>query len=301
MDYIRTLTRDIDVGGRLELSIENRSGAISVRGDDTNTVHLEVTAHLWAEDEDEADDQLELIARGVRYEGQRLTIRAPALLRPRPFLFFARSPRIEYQLVVPRSCAASIVSRSGRADAEGISGPLELAARSGKGGCAREIGGDVRVNSTSGSTQLESIAGSVSIESRSGSVRVAGCKGACTIAARSGSIQIEDVGGNLDAETRSGSASISGAGGSLKMLTRSGSVRYEGQVCGAFNIEVWSGSIRLAVESDSVFFLDAESAHGAVRSDLPMRSKRPPRRGTLRPSACARGLARSLSNRAEPR
>jgi len=272
MDYIRTLTREFDAGDRLELSIENRSGTVSVRGEDRNTVHLEVVAHLWADDEHEADDQAELIARGIRQEGQRLTIRAPALLRPRPFLFFGRSPRIEYQLVVPRSCSASIVSRSGRVDVENISGPLELAVRSGRAS-ARNIGGDARVDSWSGSTQLDSIAGSVSVESRSGGVRVTGCKGNCSIVVRSGSLQIENVGGNLQAETRSGSAAISEVGGSLKLLTRSGSVRYEGPVRGAFNIEVWSGSVRFSVDPESVFFLDAESAHGAVRSDMPLRRK----------------------------
>ncbi len=32
-----------------------------------------------------------------------------------------------------------------------------------------------------------------------------------------------------------------------------------------------SGSIRLSVDPSTVFFLDAESASGSVRSDLPMR------------------------------
>ena len=272
MDYIRTLSRELDVGGRLDLSIENRSGAISVRGEETNLVRLEVIAHLWAEDEDEADDQLELISRGIRHEGQRLTIRAPALLRPKPFLFFGRGPQIEYQLVVPRTCKATITSRSGRADAESISGPIELNARSGRAS-ARDIGGDVQVNAWSGSTQLESIGGALTIESRSGGVRVAGCKGTCSLRARSGTVQIEDVGGDLEVDTRSGSTSITNVGGALKVTARSGSVRYDGPVRAPFNIEVWSGSIRLTVDVDSVFFLDAESAHGGVRSDLPMRAK----------------------------
>jgi hypothetical protein len=272
MDYIRTLSREFDVGGRLELSMDNRSGAISVRGEETNAVRLEVIAHLWAEDEDEADDQLDLIARGIRHEGQRLTIRAPALLRPKPFLFFGRGPQIEYQLVVPRTCKASITSRSGRVEVESISGPVELVARSGRAS-AREIGGDVQVNASSGSTQLEAIGGDVTIESRSGGVRVTGCKGRCSIKARSGSLQLENTGGDLEIDTRSGSTSITNASGALKMTANSGSVRYDGPVRGSISIEVWSGSIRLTVDMDSVFFLDAESSSGSVRSDLPMRNK----------------------------
>jgi len=272
MDYVRTLSREFDVGSRLDLSIENRSGAISVRGDDTMTASVEVIAHLWAEDEQEADDQLELIARGIRHEGERLTIRAPALLRPKPFLFFGRGPRIEYQVVVPRTCRASIVSRSGRAEVESISGPLELIARSGRAS-AREIAGAVSVISSSGATQLERVAGDVSIESRSGGVRVGGCKGKCSIKSRSGSVQVEDVAEDVELETRSGATSVSDVGGALKLTARSGSVRYDGAVRGPFSVDVWSGSIRLSIDPDSVFFIDAESSHGSVRSDLSMRSK----------------------------
>ena len=195
-----------------------------------------------------------MIARGIRHEGERLTIRAPALLRPKPFLFFGRGPRIEYQLVVPRTCKASVTSRSGRVEVEGIAGPVELSARSGRAS-VRNVDGDVRVDASSGSAQLESISGSVAIESSSGGVRVAGCKGTCSITSRSGSVQVLDVVGDVEIETRSGS------------------VRYDGPVRGSFVIDVWSGSIRLAVDPESVFFLDAESSHGGVRSDLPLRSK----------------------------
>lgn len=272
MDYIRTLSREFEVGSSLELSVDNRSGTVSVRGEDTNTAKIEVVARLWAEDEDEADDQLELIARGIKHEGSRVTIKAPALLRPRPLLFFGRGPRIEYQLVVPKNCHASITSRSGRADIEDISGPLGLIVHSGKSS-ARGIGGDVRVESSSGGTQLEQIAGDVTVEARSGGVRVAGCKGSCTINARSGTLQIEDVAGDIDIETRSGSTSVTDVGAGVKLRARSGTVRYESAVNGPVNIEVWSGAIKMAIDRDSVFFLDAESDHGAVRSDLSVRSK----------------------------
>ena len=272
LDYVRTLSREFDTGGRLDLSIENRSGVISVRGDDASVVRLEVTARLWAEDDDEADDQLELIALGVRYEGERLTIRAPALLRPKPFLFFGRGPRIEYQLVVPRTCKASLTSRSGRVEIEGIAGPVELSARSGRAS-VRNVDDDVRVAASSGNTHIESIGGSVAIESSSGGVRVAGCKGTCSITSRSGSVHVQDVVGDVEIEARSGSTSVTDAADGVKVTARSGSVRYDGPVRAPFSIDVWSGSIRLAVDPESVFFLDAESSHGGVRSDMPVRAK----------------------------
>jgi DUF4097 and DUF4098 domain-containing protein YvlB len=104
-------------------------------------------------------------------------------------------------------------------------------------------------------------------------VRVSGCRGSATIHSRSGSLQVEDVGGNLDIQVRSGSASISDVRGALRVNATCGSVRYDGPVRGPIDIEVMSGSLRVTVDADSVFFLDAESTAGSVRSDLPLRSK----------------------------
>ena len=272
MEYIRTFSRELDTGEPVELIVENRAGTVAVRGEDTQRVRVEVIAHLWAESDDEADDQAELIKRSIRQEGQRVIVRAPALLRPHPFLFFSRTPRVDYLMAVPRGCAANVSSRSGRVEVEHIRGPLEVTARSGRI-AVREIEDDVRVSSSSGSTQAEAIAGSLVVQSRSGGVRVSGCKGNAQVHAKSGSIQIEEVGGDLDVQTRSGSSVIAEAGGSLRVSAMSGSILYEGPVRGPFDIDVMSGAVRLALDPESVFFLDAESTSGSVRSDLPLRRK----------------------------
>lgn len=252
MEYFRAFTKTFDVGDEVELSIDSRSGLVSVRGEETRQVRVEVVARLWAESEEEADDQAELIERGIRQEGNRVTIRAPVLVRPGLLILFGRGPRIDYQVTTPRATRAHVTSRSGRVEVESLAGPLELDVRSGRA-AVREIGGNVQIVSRSGGVQVESIAGSLLLDSRSGSVRVSRCGGDVTIQSRSGSLQVEDVGRKLNIENRSGSVS------------------YRGAVRAPFNIDVRSGSVRLAVDPNSRFFLDAESASGSVRSDLPLR------------------------------
>ncbi len=253
MEFIRTFTKTFDVGATARLTLENRSGTISIRGEDTDRVLIEVVARVWAEDEREAEDQEELIRRAIRAEGTHVSIRAPGLLRPRPLIFFGQGPRIDYQLTVPRKTAAEITSRSGRLDVTNIAGPVQVDARSGRV-ALRDIGGNARVVSRSGGIQVESIEGDLGIDSRSGTVRVERCRGEMNVQARSGAIQLSELGAGLQVELRSGS------------------IRYEGPVRGAFGIEVSSGSVRLALEADSRFFLDAESTSGSVRSDMPIRS-----------------------------
>jgi hypothetical protein len=252
MEYTRTFTKEFDTGDTLTLRVENRSGTVNIHGEDAGRARVEVVARLFAETEEEADDQLALIERGVRYENRKLSIRAPALVAPSIFMIFGRGPRIDYQVTVPRATTGSILSRSGRVEIERLAGPIEVEARSGRVSL-RDIRENVIAVSRSGVVQAEEIGGSIHVESRSGSVRVSGCKGDATIESRSGMTQVENV------------------GGALKVETRSGAVRYEGAIKADVQINVTSGSVRLAVDPNSVFFLDAESAHGGVRSDMPLR------------------------------
>jgi len=253
VEYIRTLDVTFDVGDTAELSVESRSGTVAIRGDGGNNVRVEVVARLWADDDDEADDQAELIRRGISQDGQRVYVKAPSLLRPKPILFFGHGgPRVDYQITVPKKTAARIDSRSGRVEVSDMVGPLGVQSRSGKT-AVRGVERDVQVVSRSGSVLAESIGGTLDAESRSGSIRAKGCAGDATLHARSGSLTIEDVRGRL------------------KAGTRSGSVRYEGPVLGSFDIDVTSGSVRLSLDPESRFFLDAEAVSGSVTSDFRVR------------------------------
>lgn len=272
MEYIRTFTREFEAGDRLDLLVDSRSGTVSVRGEDTTTARVEVVARLWADSSADADEQADLIERGVTFEGKRLSIRAPTLLRQGPLLFFGRGSRIDYQATVPRATDANIASRSGLVEIEQIKGPLAVDSRSGRVG-VREIAGDTRITSRSGTVRAEGIGGSLFVESRSGTVRISGCRRDVEALVRSGTVQIEDVAGDLKIDSRSGMVGLANVGGALTVRTASGSIRYEGPVRGPFDIEVMSGSVRLLLDSDSRFFLDAESSHGGVHSDMPLRRR----------------------------
>lgn len=293
MEYIRTLTKEFEVGQEAKLSIENRSGEVSVRGEDSDKVRVEVVARLWGDNDIEADEQADLIRRGIRQDGNRIAIRTPTLLRPRPIFFFGRGPRVDYQLTVPRSTEAKIISRSGRIEIEHVSGPLDIEGRSGRVSL-REIGGDATIIASSGAIQVEAVDGSLTIESRSGGVKVSGCRGDLAVQQRSGSLQVDDVGGSMQAESRSGVTSISDVGGALTLNSRSGTVRYEGPIRAPFDITVVSGSVRLAAEPDSVFMLDAETASGTVRSDFPVRRDAPAGNEGTAPTVRIRAISGSI-------
>lgn len=283
MEYIRTLTREFEVGDRAELRLENRSGTVTVRGEETNKVRLEVVARLWAESDDEAEDQVELIDRRIRQEGHRVLVRAPTLPRPPGLLsIFGRGARIDYQVAVPHATEARVANRSGRVEVTDLAGPLEAEARSGQV-VIEGIGADTTIVARSGRVQAESIAGSLTVDARSGRSQIRGCDGDVVVHSRSGTLQIEDVGGSLRVESRSGALTIANVGGACSVKSRSGVVRYTGAVRGAFDIEVVSGAVVLAVDPDSTFYLDAETISGSVHQELPFR--RTPAGGAPSPKA----------------
>ena len=252
MEYIRTFAREFPVGAQADLSIENRTGTVTVRGGEAERVRVEVVARLWAESDDEADDQADLIERGIRQEGGGVTVRAPTLARPGLLSIFGRGPRIDYQVSAPQAIKAQVTNRTGLVEIENLTGALEAEVRTGRIR-VRRIAADATISSRSGAIDVEAIEGSLDVRSRTGVVRVRRCSGDVTVQNRTGLIRIEDVGGEL------------------KVAARTGAVRYDGAVRGAFDIDVRTGSIRLAVDSSSVFFLDAESVTGAVSSDLSLR------------------------------
>ena len=271
MEYIRTLTKEFEVGERCDLRVENRSGAVVVRGEERTSARIEVVARIWAETDAEADDQFVLVERGITQDGMRVNVRAPALLQPSGFMFlFGRGSRIDYQIAVPRATPAEVTNRSGRIEVESIMGPLDVQSRSGSV-AASEIGSAVTIVAKSGSVRAERIEGALSIESRSGRMQVRDCRGSVTASSRSGSVQIEDIAGDLRLESKSGSHQLSNVQGALHLRGMSGSVRYEGPVNANFDIDVMSGSVGLAVDPASVFFLDVETMSGSVSSDLPVR------------------------------
>lgn len=253
MEYLRTLNREFEAGEETDLRVDNRSGSVTVHGEDTQQIRIEVVARLWANSDQEADEQLALIERNIKQEGARLTVRAPELLRPGGLLsIFGRGPRIDYQLAVPRATKAQLINRTGRVEVAALAGPVDIDVRTGRI-VVGDIGGDVTVTSRTGSVQIEAIEGSLAVESRTGKLDISRCKGDVSVRAKTGSLRIEEVGGRLRVETTTGS------------------IRYDGKVRDSFDIHVTTGSIFLAVDPDSLFFLDAATTTGSVRSDLPLR------------------------------
>jgi DUF4097 and DUF4098 domain-containing protein YvlB len=312
MEYIRTAEREFEAGERLTLSVEGRSGNISIEGQDTDRVSVQVVAHIMEDSAQAADTVLEEVMEGIRQSGDRLVIVTPQVSNAGPWFLFGRGTRVDYTITVPRATVCQVSSRSGRVEIARVAGPIDIEARSGRT-TVREVDADVRIAGRSGSIEVEEVGGGLAISGHSGRVVVRGVRGDARVGSHSGAIDVErvggsaeltchsgaiqvdrvagdlkavaqsgrvvanDIGGTVELHVRSGSAVLSRAAGPVRIRSATGSVVFRGAVLGDLDIQSTAGGVRLEVDTDRPFFLDAESTSGSIRSEItPRRDAAPP-------------------------
>jgi len=235
---------------------------------------VEAVVHVWSDVAAEADEAAMLVERGMEQDAHRVIVRAPTLPQTEGWSLWGgkHGSRVDYNVRVPVKTAVRILSRSGRVQVEHTEGRVHVEAGSGR--CSVEhVVGPVSVITRSGSIALQRITGDVNAEARSGRIDLRAVEGAVTLTCRSGTIEAREVSGDVSVIAHTGSAMVESAGGNVHARSHTGTLRYYGKVQGDFDFKAQTGSILLSVDPDFPFFVDAESAIGSVRSDLP------PRRG----------------------
>jgi hypothetical protein len=249
--YTRSFTRRFETGAQASLRVENQNGFINVRTHNQPAIVIEVVAEFFAESAAAADAEARRIEDGISQDGSRVDIRTPEL---RSGSLFGRSARVNYEIRVPADTEVWASCHNGPILVNGVRRPAH-------------------VQATNGDVTVEDVAAEVNVESRNGRIKVARCSGPASIAGANGPITVEEVASQLTVETRNGPTEISEAGAGVRAGTTNGPIRYRGRVNGDFDLQATNGGIRLAVTPDSRFEIDAESSHGSVRSDLPVRDQ----------------------------
>lgn len=187
----------------------------------------------------------------------------------------------------------TVASQSGPVEIERVGGKVTVVARSGRI-TLRDVESDVKLNTNSGSIEaeragaaLEAVAqsgniaiddveGSVRAVAQSGRVTVSGVGGQAQIDARTGVVTVANVRNGAKVRTHSGNVMVRGEmTGGLDIQSVSGSVTVRGSVRGNLDIQAASGQVRLDVDPEAPFFIDAESTSGAIHSELTPRLEAP--------------------------
>jgi hypothetical protein len=255
--FRRSFRRQVDTGYEARLRIANRDGKIKVSRHDEPNVIVEVNAELYAASGSDADEQLRRIQDGIVVDGNRIEVVTPDLRRPEfGIFFFGRGPKVDYEIRVPANTDVNASSHNGAVEISGTQRPVNVENRNGK-------------------VTIEDVAAEVTVENRNGRIAVERCAGPVRVANTNGAITVARAGSGVEARTRNGSVEVSEAGGGVSAESTNGPLRFNGRVNGDVSLQATNGGIRMAVSSDSRFEIDAESRHGGVHSDLPVRDRPP--------------------------
>jgi len=223
-------------------AVSTDSGSIRVAGEETGQAQVVATIEARAGSEEEAQELAEQVEIRLEETAQRV-----AVVVHKPGTGFNRSISISYRIVVPRQTHVECSSASGSVEAIDLTGNVNASSASGSAKAAR-IHGSVRLRSASGSVRCEGVAGGeVDIESASGSASLSDASQVvtCRVQSASGSAGAERIeADSLRVHSSSGSATASDAHAkTIALSAGSGHVSAGNVDCQRLTAEDGSGHI----------------------------------------------------------
>jgi DUF4097 and DUF4098 domain-containing protein YvlB len=255
------------------LVVSTASGSIDVTGQDTDQGRVVATIQARASTEEEAQELAEQVQIRFQEDGNRLEIKAD-----KPSLNWNRSISISYIITVPRQTHMNCESSSGSLKLRDLIGNVDAHTSSGSAEAAR-IKGAVRLRSSSGSVHCDTVSGGdVDLDTSSGSVHLSNASelGTCRTHSSSGSVRLQHVQtGSLRMDATSGSATGDDINCTqLKAGSSSGhvSVTFSPSAPGNVTVDLGasSGSINVTLPPTFAGRVDLSANSGSVHIDQPV-------------------------------
>lgn len=264
--FEETERKSLTVGNVTELDLSNISGDIVISAGGGREATIEYTKRGYGDTAEEARYQLSLVdvslnvtdGRGeVRSRFKPAERRSPGDRNVRVNRNYRSS--IDYRVTAPPQTRIRVKTISGNIQSSRMKGDLSLEAVSGsiriEGGgrvsTAKTVSGDIEISGVTADEPLvvASMSGTVSLHS---------------IKARD--IEVNSVSGDIVAKNVTCLRA--------ELQTLSGDVEYAGAVArsGRYDLKAHSGDVRLAINGDNGFEVEANSFSGRIRSELPIKN-----------------------------
>jgi hypothetical protein len=213
---------------------------------------------------DESEDADLKVAEQARveFEGGQLSVRAP---RSRLRSLVGRLPSVDVTIELPAGSRVDAKSwghfrgegRIGDATFETAAGSIRLAQA-----------GRLKLRTSAGDISVGLASGHADLGTSSGKIRIGTVDGTAVAKTSNGDITIGEVTGDARLKSANGDITVERALGSLEATTAFGNVRIGEVVRSWAHIGTRFGELEIGIAEGTAAWLDVNSQHGMVRSDL---------------------------------
>jgi len=262
---------DATPGGKLVIDVD--FGTVEVTGA-TEDKSVAINARRTVEMSDKAREK-EFVAAApitITQENNVITIRARS---NREWKWQGNHTRMDarYSVQVPKSFNAELHTGGGTIEVNEVTGEIRTNTAGGNLKFSR-IHGPTDARTSGGDVKLADCDGALKIETSGGRIESAGGKGSLDAHTAGGQVSVRDFAGRVDVASNGGQITLDSIAGPLAARTAGGAIHAMLSAISDVKLETSAGAIIVAVPADGGFNVDAQSAIGGVRTDLPVSSDR---------------------------
>ncbi|GAB2830347.1 DUF4097 family beta strand repeat-containing protein [Actinoallomurus bryophytorum] len=238
--------------------IEITAGRVEIKASDRADTVVEVRPR----DETREADVHAAEQTQVEYSNGQLSVRAP---KNKLRSLLGRYPSIELTIELPSD---SRVDAKGWADyrSEGRIG--ESSFDTAAGSIRLEETGGLKLRTAAGNVSVGRSSGHIDVSTSSGKIWIGEVDGGAVVKTANGDIIVGEVTDDVRLNTANGDISVHRALAAVSAKTAYGSVRIGEVVRGTIVLETSFGELELGVREGTAAWLDVNSKHGSIRSDL---------------------------------
>lgn len=267
----------VNVEPRLELTINNANGNITLLTNNENILKVDAVKNIYADSKEEADMVSEHVQISVTATDGHFMIE-PQFLR-----IHDRSPSfwqkvlgksgepsygsIDFIISVPSDCNADIYNTSGNIESAGLRGEQLISGTAGNV-AIRDCQGNIEITTTSGKVALNDIEGNIHINANGSDISFYSVNGDLEIRNSSGRTVGEYLIGDLIMSQTTGTIELTHIEGDIRVKSTSGKINVL-QEYGAIDISTESGDINIRTELNSEKDYFIETISGSIRFIIP--------------------------------
>ncbi len=246
----------------ISLSVELGAGNVRIAAGDRRDTVVEVRPS----DPSTRSDVTAAEQTLVEYAGGTLVVRAPR--RWAQYVLGAGSQSVDVQIAVPAGSRLTVEAPGG-APAVRASGRLgDCHVRTGAGEIRLGAAGSVQLRTGAGDVTVDRVAGAAEVSTGAGSVRIGAIEGSAAIRGSTGETWIGEVSGGLEVRAPCGRISVDRAEQAVAAKTGYGDILLREVTRGAISAQTGRGKVEVGVREGVAAWLDLQTHHGNVHSEL---------------------------------